>query len=72
MSDVDDRELAELMTMLRSGDEHFDAQRLAGFSDATLLHVLDPLGDNRLITNVPSFVAIRQELRRRGLLSKDH
>ena len=72
MSDVDDRELAELMTMLRGNDEHFDTHRLVGFSDATLLHVLDPLGDDRLVTNVPSFVAIREELRRRGLLPKDN
>ena len=72
MGDVDDRELAELMALLRGNDEHFDTHRLASFSDATLLHVLDPLGDDRLITNVPSFVAIREELRRRGLLPKDH
>ena len=72
MSDVDDRELAELLAMLRGSDEPFDTHRLASFSDATLLHVVDPLGDDRLITNVPSFVAIREELRRRGLLPKDH
>ena len=72
MSDVDYRELAELLAMLRGGDEHFDHQRLASFSDATLLHVVDPLGDERLVTNVPSFVAIREELRRRGLLPRDH
>lgn len=72
MGDVDDRELAELLAMLRGNDDQFDPQRLASFSDATLLHVLDPLGDERLVTNVPSFVAIREELRRRGLLPKDH
>ena len=72
MGDVDDRELAELMALLRGNDEHFDTHRLTSFSDATLLHVLDPLGDDRLVTNVPSFVAIREELRRRGLLPKDH
>jgi hypothetical protein len=72
MSDVDDRELAELLAMLRSSDEHFDAHRLSSYFDATLLHVIDPLGDDRLVTNVPSFVAIREELRRRGLLPKDH
>ena len=72
MSDVDDRELTELLAMLRGGDEPFDPHRLATFSDATLLHVLHPLGDGRLVTNVPSFVAIREELRRRGLLPKDH
>lgn len=72
MGDVDDRELAELMALLRGNDEPFDTHRLADFSDATLLHVLDPLGDDRLVTNVPSFVAIREELRRRGLLPKDH
>lgn len=72
MSDMDDRELGELLAMLRGSDEHFDTQRLSSFSDATLLVVLDPLGDGRLVTNVPSFVAVRDELRRRGLLARDH
>jgi hypothetical protein len=72
MRDGDDRELGELLAMLRGSDEHFDTQRLAGFSDATLLQVLNPLGDGRLVTNVPSFVAVREELRRRGLLPRDH
>jgi hypothetical protein len=72
MSNVDDRELGELLAMLRDTDEPFDAHRLASFSDATLLEVLHPLGDGRLVTNVPSFVAIRDELRRRGLLPRDH
>lgn len=72
MSDVDDRELAELLAMLRDSDAHFDTHRLTSFSDATLLEVLHPLGDDRLITNVPSFVAVRDELRRRGLLPRDH
>lgn len=72
MSDVDDHELAELLAMLRGSDEHVDTHRLASFSDATLLEVLHPLGDGRLVTNVPSFVAVRDELRRRGLLPKDH
>ena len=60
------------MALLRGNDEHFDTHRLASCSDATLLHFLDPLGDDRLVTNVPRFVAIREELRRRGLLPKDH
>lgn len=72
MSEMDDREVAELMAMLRDSDEHFDTHRLTSFSDATLLQVLHPLGDDRLVTNVPSFVAIREELRRRGLLPRDH
>ena len=72
MSEMDDREVAELMAMLRDSDEHFDTHRLTSFSDATLLHVLHPLGDDRLVTNVPSFVAVREELRRRGLLLRDH
>ncbi|MDF2983218.1 MAG: hypothetical protein K0Q69_2990 [Devosia sp.] len=72
MSDMDDRELGELLAMLRGSDEHFDIQRLSSFSDATLLVLLDPLGDGRLVTNVPSFVAVRDELRRRGLLPRDH
>lgn len=72
MGDVDDRELAELLAMLRDSDQHFDTHRLASFSDATLLEVLHPLGDGRLVTNVPSFVAVREELRRRGLLPRDH
>jgi len=72
MSDVDDREVAELLAMLRDSDEHFDTHRLTTFTDATLLHVLHPLGDDRLFTNVPSFVAVREELRRRGLLPRDH
>jgi hypothetical protein len=72
MSDMDDRELGELLAMLRASDEHFDTQRLSSFSDATLLVLLDPLGDGRLVTNVPSFVAVRDELRRRGLLPRDH
>ena len=72
MSDVDDREVAELLAMLHGSDEHFDTHRLTTYSDATLLHVLHPLGDGRLVTNVPSFVAIREELRRRGLLPRDH
>jgi hypothetical protein len=69
---VDDRELADLLAMLRGSDEPFDTHRLSSFSNATLLHVLDPLGDDRLVTNVPSFVAIREELRRRGLLPRDN
>lgn len=72
MSDLDDRELGELLAMLRDSDEHVDPNRLSGFSDATLLEVLHPLGDDRLVTNVPSFVAVRDELRRRGLLPRDH
>ncbi|HEV2518457.1 MAG TPA: hypothetical protein VGV07_24635 [Devosia sp.] len=72
MSDLDDRELGELLAMLRDSDEHVDPSRLSGFSDATLLEVLHPLGDDRLVTNVPSFVAVREELRRRGLLPRDH
>ncbi len=68
----DDAELGELLAMLRGGDAPFDPHRLAGFSDATLLEVLHPLGDGRLVTNVPSFVAVRDELRRRGLLPRDH
>lgn len=72
MSEMDDREVAELMAMLRDSDEHFDTHRLTSFSDATLLQVLHPLGDDRLVTNVPSFVAIREELRRRGLLPREH
>lgn len=72
MSDLDDRELGELLSMLRDSGEHFDTQRLTSFSDATLLEVLHPLGDGRLVTNVPSFVAVREELRRRGLLPRDH
>ena len=72
MSDLDDRELGELLAMLRDSDEHVDPNRLSSFSDATLLEVLHPLGDDRLVTNVPSFVAVRNELRRRGLLPRDH
>jgi len=72
MSDVDDREVAELLAMLRDSDEHFDTHRLTTFTDATLLYVLHPLGDGRLFTNVPSFVAVREELRRRGLVPRDH
>ena len=72
MSDLDDRELGELLAMLRDSDEHVDPNRLSSFSDATLLEVLHPLGDDRLVTNVPSFVAVRDELRRRGLLPRDH
>lgn len=72
MGNVDDRELAELLAMLRDSEQHFDVHRLTGFSDATLLEVLHPLGDGRLVTNVPSFVAVREELRRRGLLPRDN
>jgi len=72
MSDLHDREVAELLAMLRDSERHFDTERLTSFTVATLLHVLDPLGDGRLVTNVPSFVAVREELRRRGLLPRDH
>ena len=72
MSDQEDRELAELLAMLRDSDEQLDSHRLGTFSDATLLRLLVPLGDAQLITNVPSFVAVREELRRRGLLPKEH
>lgn len=71
MSDLD-REVAELLAMLRDSEAFFDTHRLSSFTDATLLHVLHPLGDGRLVTNVPSFVAVREELRRRGLLPRDH
>lgn len=72
MSEQDDRDLAELLAMLRDADETFDVLRLATFSDAVLLHLLVPLGDAHLVTNVPSFVAIGDELRRRGLLPREH
>jgi hypothetical protein len=70
MSDLDNHELVELLAMLSRSDENVDMQRLTNFSDATLLAVINPLG--RLVTNVPSFVAVREELRRRGLLPRDH
>lgn len=72
MNDLDNHELVELLAMLRRSDEPVDTQRLTNFSDATLLAVINPLGDGRLVTNVPSFVAVREELRRRGLLPRDH
>lgn len=72
MGNIDVRELAELMALLRGSGDDFDFQRLASFSDATLLSIIDTLGDERLVTNVPIFVAVRAELRRRGLLPKEH
>lgn len=71
MTDVTDAELAELRMLLGLDSELFRVDRLAEFSDAALLHFYETLRDPRIVTNVPSFVALRQEIERRGIATPD-